>query len=107
MSEKVRQEKINYYNNVSRDFLMGKLDDLGSILEDIAKKKYSKDAEVARVEEQLYQDILRTNKTDIEKRVRDNSFGNRINHEYINSYFDNMKRLEKMRERAEKKKIAN
>jgi len=96
MSEKVRQEKINYYNSVSNDLLMGNLDELEFILEYIAKKKYSKDAQVARVEEQLYQDIVCANKTDIEKLVGEDP-------DYINNHFDGMKRLKKMRERAEKK----
>jgi len=96
MSEKVRQEKINYYNNVSRDFLMGKLDDLGSILEDIAKKKYSKDAEVPRGEYQVYQGVVSANKTNREKLGCEAP-------DYNNNHLDGMKRLKKMRERAEKK----
>jgi len=105
----IRKDRIQFYNQLSSDFFNGVMDDedheLYDAREPSAKKRYNKDAEVARVQEQVYQKILHAKEKDIvmtEYSDMDRESYDNIRHQYFQHHtFSSLEKLENIRKKKE------
>lgn len=97
MSDKVRQQNIDWYNMLMQEFLSDNtIDSLYEQLALIAKKKYKKDAKLAEFQEQFYQEFIHIPPNRLSKVKLTAKFNEK---EYHKSFVE---KLQKIREKAEK-----